>query len=66
MILAIINEFIGKILIHAPDKTSGKRTQKVEIFYNSVGILDLPTADEMIIMLKERKQQKRKQQQITA
>ena len=27
----IVNEFIKKIIVHAPDKSSGKRTQKVEI-----------------------------------
>ena len=54
----ILNEFIEKIFIHAPVKTDGNRTQEVEIFYNAVGVLDLPSTDEMIIMLKERKRQK--------
>ena len=36
---AIANEFIEKIIVHAPDKSSGKRTQKVHIQYNFVGIL---------------------------
>lgn len=39
---AILNEFIEKILIHAPDNSSGKRMQKVEICYNCIGVLELP------------------------
>ena len=62
----ILNEFIEKIVIHAPVKTDGKRTQEVEIYYNSVGVLDLPNAEEMILALKERKRQKHEQQQKTA
>ncbi|GBF33135.1 site-specific recombinase [Desulfocucumis palustris] len=45
----ILNEFISKIIIHAPDKSSGKRKQKVEIVYNGVGILNIPElTDEML------------------
>ncbi|MCL2671142.1 MAG: DUF4368 domain-containing protein [Clostridiales bacterium] len=51
----ILHDFIEKIVVHAPDYTSGKRKQKVEIFYNAVGILDVPSTDEMIAYLKERK-----------
>jgi len=29
----IVNEYIKKIIIHAPDKSGGKRRQKVEIFF---------------------------------
>jgi len=43
----ILNEFISKIIIHAPAKSSGKR--KVEIVYNGVGILNIPElTDEML------------------
>jgi site-specific DNA recombinase len=45
----ILNEFISKIIIHAPDKSSGKRKQKVEIVYNGVGILNISElTDEML------------------
>lgn len=45
----ILNEFISKIIIHAPDKSSGKRKQKVEIVNNGVGILNIPElTDEML------------------
>ncbi|MCL2672661.1 MAG: DUF4368 domain-containing protein [Clostridiales bacterium] len=49
----ILHDFIEKIVIHAPDYTSGKRKQQVEIFYNAVGILDVPSTDEMIAYLRE-------------
>lgn len=30
----IVNEYIKKIIVYAPDKSSGKRTQKVKILFN--------------------------------
>lgn len=54
----ILHDFIEKIVVHAPDKSSGKRKQKVEIFYNAVGIIDVPSQDEMVELLKERKQRR--------
>ncbi len=32
----LLNLFIKKIVVHAPDKSSGKRTQKVDIYYNFI------------------------------
>lgn len=40
---AIVNEFIQRIDVHAPDKSSGHRRQKVDIIYNFVGIVEPPT-----------------------
>ena len=34
---AIVNEFIKKIIVHAPEKVDGKRVQKVDIVFNFVG-----------------------------
>lgn len=34
---AIVNEFIQRIEVHAPDKSSGHRTQAVDIYYNFIG-----------------------------
>jgi hypothetical protein len=42
----MVNDLIGKIIGHAPDKSSGHRKQKIEIYYNAVGIIDLPTVNE--------------------
>ena len=45
----IVNEYIKKIIIHAPDKSSGKRRQKVEIIFNFVDDVEIPVlADPMI------------------
>lgn len=35
--LTIVNEFIKKIVVHAPEKIDGKRFQKVDIVFNFVG-----------------------------
>jgi len=42
----ILNDLVDKILVHAPDKSSGHRKQKIEIYDNAVGIIDLPTSKE--------------------
>ena len=36
---AIVNEFVKKIIVHAPDKSSGHRRQKIEIVWNFIGEL---------------------------
>ncbi|MDR0913671.1 MAG: DUF4368 domain-containing protein [Oscillospiraceae bacterium] len=54
----IVNDFIEKIVVHAPDKSSGHRVQKVEIYYNAVGIIDVPDSDEMVELLHKRKQRR--------
>ena len=42
----ILNEFVEKIIVHAPDKSTGKRVQQVEISYNCVGVIELPDTNE--------------------
>ena len=39
----IVNEFIKIIVVHAPEKINGKRFQKVDIVFNFVGEIHLPT-----------------------
>jgi len=59
----ILNEFIQRIEIHAPDKSSGKRIQQVDIYYNAVGVIDIPTPEELKALEAEhaaRKQQEHK------
>lgn len=36
----ILREFIDKIIVHAPDKSSGRRLQEIEIIYNHIGEFD--------------------------
>ena len=45
----IVNEYIKKIVVFAPDKSSGKRKQKVKIYFNFVDEIDIPVISEPII-----------------
>jgi len=38
----VVNDLIDKIVIHAPDKSSGHRIQQVDIHYTAVGVIDIP------------------------
>lgn len=38
---AILHAFVDKIVVHAPDKSTGHRTQQIDIYYNFVGEIDL-------------------------
>ena len=43
----ILHEFISKIVIHAPDKSSGHRTQEIEIHYRFDVAVATAAADSM-------------------
>ena len=45
----IVNEYIRKIIIYAPDKSGGKRRQKVEIIFNFVDEVEVPVLAEPMI-----------------
>ena len=36
----IVNEYIRKIVIHAPDKSSGNRVQRIDVYYTFIGKID--------------------------
>lgn len=36
----IVNEFVKKIIVHAPDKSTGHRRQRIEIVWNFIGELE--------------------------
>lgn len=38
----MINEFVDKILVHEPDRSSGERIQEIEIYLNFVGKFEMP------------------------
>ncbi len=40
IITTIIKEFVKKIIVHAPDKSTGHRRQKKEIVWNFIGELE--------------------------
>ena len=37
----ILREFVNKIVVHAPDKSSGHRIQRIDVYYNFIGEIDL-------------------------
>ena len=41
----MINEFIEKIIVHAPEKVDGDRTQQVDIYLKFIGRFDLPAPE---------------------
>jgi hypothetical protein len=54
----MINEFIQKIVVHEADRSSGKRTQRVDIHFTFIGAFDVPlTLDEQahVVFETERK-----------
>ena len=36
----ILHEFVDRIIVHDPDKSSGRRLQEIEIIYNHIGTFD--------------------------
>ena len=38
----IVNQFVKKLIGHAPDKSSGHRRQKLELVWNFIGEVNLP------------------------
>jgi Ca2+-binding EF-hand superfamily protein len=43
---SLLNEFIEKVIVHEADKSSGKRTMKVDIYLNFIGKFELPEWEE--------------------
>ena len=37
----VVNDLIDKIKVHAVDKSSGQRVQKIDIYYTAVGLIDV-------------------------
>ncbi|MGL6202104.1 MAG: DUF4368 domain-containing protein [Lachnospiraceae bacterium] len=37
----MLNDLVDKIVVHAPDKSSGKHKQKIEIYYRAAGGIDI-------------------------
>lgn len=41
----ILNDLVDRIVVHAPDKSSGHRKQKIEIYYKTAGIINIADED---------------------
>ena len=39
---AMLNEFVEKIMVHAPDRSTGERVQEIEIYLKFIGKFDVP------------------------
>ena len=46
----IVNEYVHKIVVHIPDKSSGKRRQRIQIFFSFLGEFNLPDLNEPVII----------------
>ena len=49
----LVNSLIERIEVHNNDKSSGHCNVKVDIFFTAVGMLDIPTENEIRAMMKE-------------
>ena len=52
----IVNEYIRKIIVYAPDKSSGHRQQKVQIIWNFLDEVDIPALESTVIHEMTKKQ----------
>ncbi len=55
----MINEFIDKIIVHAPEKIDGDRVQEVEIYLKFIGRFELPEPELTPEEIKRQEQLKR-------
>jgi len=64
---SMLNELVEKILVHEADKSSGERTQKVDIYFNFIGKFTppKPEPDEETLKEEERKRRIREQKRIS-
>lgn len=46
---AIVNEFIKKIIVYAPEKQGSRRIQKIKIIFNFLDELDMPEIGEPVV-----------------
>ena len=57
--IPMINEFIEKIIVHAPEKLDGDRVQEIEIYLNFIGHFELPAPELTAEEIKRQEQLKR-------
>ena len=63
---AIVNEFIDYIMVSKKQVIDGKTVYPIDIYYNGVGIITAPSAEEYEEMFQERLKQKRAKEPKTA
>ena len=57
----MIHEFVEKILVHAPDRSTGERVQEINIYLNFIGKFEVPMPEptEEELAAEEKRRQKR-------
>ena len=63
---AIVNEFISEIVVSQKQTVNGKTVYPIDIYYNGVGIIQTPTAEEYEEMFQERLKELQSKKQKTA
>ncbi len=49
----LVNSLIERIEVHNNDKSSGHCYVKVDIYFTAAGMIDIPTEQEILAMMKE-------------
>ena len=62
---AIVNEFINHILVSKKQVIDGKTVYPIDIYYNGVGIINAPSAEEYEEMFQERLKHKQHKEEKT-
>ena len=44
----MVNELIDKIVVHDPDKSSGHRRQKIDIYYKAIGMINIADDEDLV------------------
>ena len=63
---AIVNKFISEIVVSQMQTVNGKTVYPIDIYYNGVGIIQTPTAEEYEEMFQERLKELQSKKQKTA
>lgn len=58
----MIHEFVDKILVHAPEKVNGERTQEIEIYLKFIGKFDMPVPELTPEELEEQEKLRKKRE----
>ncbi|MEE0680935.1 MAG: DUF4368 domain-containing protein [Candidatus Gastranaerophilaceae bacterium] len=63
---AVVHEFIDYIMVSSKQVVDGKTVYPIDVYYNGVGILEVPPAEEFEEMFQEHRKKKRSKEQKTA
>jgi hypothetical protein len=61
---AMLNEFVDKIIVHKPDKSSGERVQQVDVYLNFIGNFAAPVEEEPPLTPEELEAQEKRRKKL--